>query len=246
MRRLLLLAMVVAPGTASAGRTFYGWLQGSETMPERGAEIGTFISEENKLEDDDNLRNTTWWIAPSIGINDQLELTLPVVFSWDRADHGGPRSTLEHYAADLKYRFVTADPVDRPAFAPAIQIGINRIVTGPRDVWEPHALLIGTYQVGAIHAAINLGATALVGPDAQDYQAVTGVGLSIAATDDLRFGIEAYGEFALNNSGTGNDSWAVVGPNLAWTHGRTWLSANYGIGVYKIRDAPKLNWGIAF
>ena len=39
---------------------------------------------------------------------------------------------------------------------------------------------------------------------------------------------------------------AAVGPNLAWSHGRTWLSAAYGIGIYHIRDAPKLNWGIAF
>ena len=33
---------------------------------------------------------------------------------------------------------------------------------------------------------------------------------------------------------------------MAWSHGRSWLSASYLIGVYHIRDAPKLNWGIAF
>lgn len=246
MGRLLLLAMVVAPGTASAGRTFYGWLQGSATMPERGAEIGTFISEENRLEDLHNNRDTTWWFAPSIGINDQLELTLPIEFAWDRADNTGPRSTMLHYAAELKYRFVTSDPVDKPAFAPAILVGVNRVVTGSRDVVEPHATLIGTYEAGAFHAAINLGIEALVSPDQQYYQAVPGVGVSIAATDDLRFGVEAFGEFALNLTDDGNYSWFAVGPNLAWTHGRTWISAAYGIGVYKIRDAPKLNWGIAF
>lgn len=246
VRRLLLLAMVVAPGTASAGRTFYGWLQGSETMPERGAEIGTFISEENRLEDLDNLRDTTWWIAPSIGINDQLELTLPIEFAWDRSDHTGPRSTMLHYAAELKYRFVTSDPVDKPAFAPAILVGVNRIVTGPRDVWEPHVTLIGTYDAGAFHAAVNLGLEALVGPANHYYQGQPAAGVSIAATGDLRLGLEAFGEVALNEGGSGNYSWFAVGPNLAWTHGRTWISAAYGIGVYKVRDAPKLNWGIAF
>ena len=39
---------------------------------------------------------------------------------------------------------------------------------------------------------------------------------------------------------------APAGPNVAWSHGRTWISAAYGIGLYHIRDAPKLNWGIAF
>ena len=237
---------MVAPGTASAGRTFYGWLQGSETMPERGAEIGTFISEENKLEDLDNLRDTTWWIAPSIGINDQLELTLPIEFAWDRADHTGPRSTMRSYAAELKYRFVTSDPVDKPAFAPAILVGVSRVVTGSRDGLEPHAMLIGTYEAGIVHAAINLGVAATVTPGQQYYQAITGAGISIAATGDLRFGVETFGELALNNSSDGNYSWLAVGPDLAWTHGRTWVSAAYGIGVYKVRDAPKLNWGIAF
>ncbi len=237
--------LVVAPGTASAGRTFYGWLQSSETMPERGAEIGTFISEENYLSELDNLRDTTWWIAPSIGINDQLELTLPITFAWDRADNTGPRSTMLHYAAELKYRFVTSDPVDKPAFAPAILVGVNRIVTGARDAVEPHVTLIGTYEAGIVHADLNLGATAVITPDSSYWQAVPGIGISIAATDELRFGVEAFGELALNDDG-GNYSWAAVGPNAAWTHGRTWISAAYGIGVYHVRDAPKFNWGIAF
>jgi hypothetical protein len=33
---------------------------------------------------------------------------------------------------------------------------------------------------------------------------------------------------------------------MAWSHGRSWLSGSYLIGVYHVRDAPRLNWGIAF
>lgn len=40
------------------------------------------------------------------------------------------------------------------------------------------------------------------------------------------------------------ESWAVVGPNLAWTHGRIWLSAAFGIGIYQIDTAPRFTWGI--
>jgi hypothetical protein len=38
----------------------------------------------------------------------------------------------------------------------------------------------------------------------------------------------------------------VFGPNLALTHGRFWLAGTFGIGVFGIDSAPRLNWGIAF
>ena len=246
MRRLALFACVVtAPGTASAGRSFFGWLQSSEIMPERGAEIGTFVSEENRLSQVDNLRDTTWWIAPSIGITDQLELTLPVELAWDRADHGGPRSTLSEYGVDLKYRFVTADPVDTPAFVPAIRARVLRVVTGPRDVADARVDLIGTYEAGAVQAAINVGVQGLISGGSQHFQALPGLGVSIETVADLRFGAEVFGEIALDD-GTGNYTWLAIGPNMAWSHGRSWWSAAYGIGLLHVRDAPKLNWGIAF
>lgn len=245
--RQLVLALVVAvPTSAHAGRTFYGWLQNTEVMPERGAEISTFVSEQNYLEDLDRLRDTTWWIGPSIGINDQLELTLPVEFAWDRSDHTGPRSNFTGYGAEIKYRFVTADPVDKPDFAPAIRVGVERVVTGPRDVWEPRVDFLGSYETGAVHALVNLGVEASIGPKEQQFQAVTGLGVSIETVEDIRVGAELFGQIALNDRDAGNYSWLAVGPNLAWSHGRSWLSASYGIGIYKVRDAPKLNWGIAF
>jgi hypothetical protein len=249
VRRFAVFAMVVAvPGTASAGRSFYGWLQSTEVMPERGAEIATFMSEENYLADQNNLRDTTWWIAPSIGINDQLELTLPVEFQWDRADGGPPRSVLSEYGVDLKYRFVSADPVDKPDFVPAVRARVQRIVTGPRDVVDARVDFIATYDAGPAQFAINVGAQALIGPNDQEYQGLPGLGVSIETVPDLRLGAEVFGEIGLNDVGVNNlnYTWVAVGPNMAWSHGRTWVSAAYGIGLYHVRDAPKLNWGIAF
>ena len=63
------------------------------------------------------------------------------------------------------------------------------------------------------------------------------------AVGDLRFGAEIFGQWSLDDNGP---SWAAVGPNLAWTHGRFWLSAAYGIGIHEIKDAPRMQWGIAF
>src|SRR3954454_6504842 len=81
---LALVALLIAAGTAHAGRTFYGWLYGTEVMPERGAELQTWISEENDAVPETHARETTCWIGPAIGITDQLELVLPVQFTWER------------------------------------------------------------------------------------------------------------------------------------------------------------------
>ncbi|HEY0250969.1 MAG TPA: hypothetical protein VGC41_05550, partial [Kofleriaceae bacterium] len=192
MRRLSWFAIVLlSSSSANAGRSFYGWLQDSQVMPERGAEIGTFVSEENYLSQLDNLRDTTWWIAPSIGITDQLELTLPVQFAWDRSDHTNPRSNFTEYGVDLKYRMVTAEPVDKPELVPAVRARVERIVIGPRDRWDARVDLIATYESGLFAAAVNVGAQGIIGPDSQYYQLVPGAGVSIDTTvSDLRVGAE--------------------------------------------------------
>ncbi|MEO6771742.1 MAG: hypothetical protein ABI467_01815 [Kofleriaceae bacterium] len=242
-RQLVMVMVVAVPATAHAGRSFYGWLQDTQVMPERGAELWTFISEENRQGPTNN-RDTTWWFAPAIGINDQLELELPVQFAWDRADDSPPRTSFVGYGAQLKYRFVTADPVDAPDFVPAIRASIDRVVIGTRDHWVPEVDLIGSYQTGRLDAVVNAGVVGEVAPDEQHFEAHTGAGVSIETVADLRFGAEVFAEISLDSDTSG--SWIAVGPNLSWSHGRSWLSASYGIGVYQIRDAPKLNWGIAF
>jgi hypothetical protein len=60
---------------------------------------------------------------------------------------------------------------------------------------------------------------------------------------DFRIGAEVFAQISLDDKGA---SWAVAGPNMSWTHGRFWVSATYGIGVYQIKDAPRMQWGIAF
>ena len=52
-------------------------IDGTEVLPERGAEAASWIQEENDLSDQNHLHETRWWIAPLIGINDQLELAIP-------------------------------------------------------------------------------------------------------------------------------------------------------------------------
>src|SRR5437660_1217653 len=76
------MVLLVASGTAHAGRTFYGWLYGTEVMPERGVELETWVDERNVQFMSAQDHETTWWVAPLIGITDQLELALPIESKW--------------------------------------------------------------------------------------------------------------------------------------------------------------------
>jgi len=236
---VLFAAVIATPGTAHAGRTFYGWLQGTEVMPERGAEIATFVSEENRQADAMNASESNWWIAPQIGITDQLELGLPVQFQWQGATSS---TSFVDFGAELRYRLVTQDPVDKPDFAPLVRVGLFRQVTGTRDEWQPELDVVGSYQTGRVHAVVDLGLVGTINADHHHFDARPGVGVSIEAVEDLRVGAEVFSEISIDQDAM----WFAAGPNIAWSHGRTWISAAYGIGLYHIRDAPKLNWGIAF
>ena len=238
--------MVIAPATAHAGRTFYGWLYGTEVMPERGAEIQTWISEENDVGPENHARETDWWIGPAIGITDQLELVLPVQLAWERTGTmSGPpaaRTTLDNYGVELRYRLVTQDPVDAPPWAPLIRVAIKRDVTQPNAL-QPEADFVLSYQDGIFHELVDLGAVFNVTSDKTHVELHPGGGFSIEVAESLRFGGEVFASLTPDDNYA---NWVAAGPNMAWSHGRTWISASFGIGLKDIKDTGRLQWGIAF
>src|SRR5262245_8823896 len=120
-RALVLLMMVAAPGSALAGRTFYGWLYGTEVMPERGAELQTWLTEANKSDGAAETHETSWLLSGLVGVTDQLELGFPIVFQWSHAEPNPAKTVFERYGVEARYRFVTPDPVDAPAFVPLVR-----------------------------------------------------------------------------------------------------------------------------
>ena len=240
---LALLAIVLAEGAAHAGRSHFGWLYDTETVPERGVELEQWITDQRMQSPAHEDETSIWW-APIIGITDQLELAVPVQWEWD-ASGGSRRTIISNYGAELRYRLVTSDPVDAPAWVPLIRVSISKPVVEKQPAAEVQADFVLSYTCGRVHAAANVGVygAVLQGPDV--WSTRSGAGASIEVTDELRLGAEAYGEFGLS-SGSSDDDWATVGPDLSWTHGRFWLSASYGIGVYQIFSAPRIKWAVAF
>ena len=236
---MVIVTVLVCARTAHAGRTFFGWLYGTEVMPERGAEIQTWVYEKNGR---GPLKETGLWWSPLIGVTDQLELALPVEFAWTRADGGDADFTFTHWGVEARYRLVSQDPEDAPAFAPLIRAAVKRDV-GVRNAVQPEVDLVASYDIGRVQLLVDLGMVGQFTKDDNRLEFRPGAGISVQVCGDLRLGAEAYAELDLDDS---DRSWAMVAPNLAWSHGRTWISAAMGIGIYQIDNAPRVMWGIAF
>lgn len=237
------LGVLAAPAIASAGRTQYGWLYGTEVMPERGAEIQTWVDEENGRRPGD-IHWTTWGFQALVGVTDQLELALPLEFLWKKSDLAAPSFTWSRYAVEARYRFVSQDPVDAPPFAPLARIAVIRdVIVRDVVVVEGNFVLSTITPSGSVQGLLDLGVAAAIGKDDQTFELRPGLGISVKAVGDLRFGAEVFAEIDLESK---DRSWAAAGPNVAWSHGRFWLSASFGIGFYHVSTAPRLQWGIAF
>ena len=239
---MLTAVLVAAPGSAHAGRTFFGWLYGTEVMPERGAELQSWITEENKP----GVAETSWLIGAQVGITDQLEIGFPTEFTWEKEDPNPGSTRFNRFGVEARYRFVTQDPVDAPQFVPLVRVAVKRMVTDREGV-RPEVDLVMSYESGIAQVLVDLGFVAELTNKAMTdnkYELHPGVGLSVLAVDDLRVGAEVYMELK-----TGDEkNWFIAGPDLSWTHGRFWLSAVYGIGLKRdyIHSAPRIQWGIAF
>lgn len=234
--------IVIGHGNASAGRTFYGWLYGTEVMPERGVELQTWVLEKDNLGDGHKRETSVWW-GPLIGVTDQLELALPIEFEWTSLDGVGSSFTLRRFGVEARYRFVTQDPENAPAFAPLLRVAVKRDVT-TRDAVVAEADLVASYESGPVHALVDLGVAGQIKSGDAVFEVRPGAGVSVKVTDELRLGAEGYFEYNLKE-GAG-ENWAAVGPNMAWTHGRFWLSGAALIGIDNIKFAPRFMFGVAF
>lgn len=236
-----LLVACLWPRTADAGRSFYGWLYGTEVMPERGVELQTWILETNGRSPGDARSSSIWW-GPLIGVTDQLELALPFELTSTGSDTADPAFSFRRYGIEARYRLVSSDPVDAPPLAPLVRIAAKRDVA-EREMVRVEADAVVSYEVGAVHALIDVGLVGDLRSSSATWGLRPGGGVSVAVGEELRVGAELYSEINLD---VASESWAAIGPNLAWTHGRFWLSASLGVGVYHVTTAPRLMWGIAF
>jgi hypothetical protein len=150
------VALALIPARAvHAGLSRFGWLLDTDVVPERAVELQQWTAEEGQQGATNHDETTLAW-APVVGITDRVEVALPVEWTWQAADGVSSRTAFSRFGAELRWRLVTNDPVEAPAFAPLVRVAVNRIVT-ERDALEVAADLVGSYHCGRIHVVGNAG-----------------------------------------------------------------------------------------
>ncbi len=235
MRALVIVALLGTP--ASAGRTFFGWFEGTDVLDDRTVELQTRLTERNDL-GDTRIRDTALWLGPQIGITNHLELTLPVEMVWTSAVGIDQDFALRRYGAELRYRVTDRDH----ALAPVAKLSATRDVVR-RDVIHAELDTAVSYTTGRLYAGGSIGVVGDVNRGGLRLTVRPAVAAAISVTDELRVGAELHAELERDR---GSTSWIVAGPSVSWTHGRCWVSATYGLGIKDVSSAPRLVWAIAF
>jgi hypothetical protein len=235
MRALVIIALLATP--AHAGRSSFGWFEGTDVLDERAVELQTRLTERNDL-GDTRIRETTLWLGPQVGITNQLELTLPFEMGSTSAVGIDQDFALRQHGAELRYRFTERDN----AIAPLAKLSVIRDVVR-RDAIHAELDAAVSYTIRGVYVGGSLGVIGDVNRGGLRLTVRPALAASIAVTGYLRAGAELHAELERESGAT---SWIVAGPSASWTHGRFWLSATYGIGLSNISSAPRLVWAVAF
>jgi hypothetical protein len=239
MRKALVLLVLVAAAPADAGRSRFGWLYDTETLPVRVVEIESWVQEEDGKGGADE---TLVWLAPIIGLTNRLELAFPV--EWGVTETAtSATSGLERYGAELRVRLNEPDPVEAGPFGALLRLAVKRQAMEHKRV-RLEGDAIASWEDGPVRLAVDLGVVVEATRDESSLELKPAGGVSLSAIGELRVGAEAVAEI---HPGTNNEiDWVAVGPNLAFAHGRTWLSAALLVGLKHIDLVPRFNWAIQF
>jgi len=237
MRRSIstVAVLIASAAPAHAGRSHFGWMYGTDIIPERGVEIESWLVEENQKGNSNGGETAFWW-GPVMAFTQHVEFAISA-----EANEEGGSPHFTRWGADFRYRFQSPDAVDAGPFALKVRVGAKRLILD-RAGLRGETDIIASYTAGRVFAQIDAGAVFEYVPDADEAEFRPAGGISVRAIGDLRFGVETYGELIVKGEGT---SWLVVGPTISITSGRFWGAATYGIGVFGIRDAPRLTFGVA-
>jgi len=245
MTRLYLPITVVIvaafSGRATAGRAPFAWTYGTEVNPEHMVESETWISEENKKGDTKQDETLIWW-GPTVGITAHLEGTIPIQFARNSDLSTSGATDLKLWGGELRYRFNSPDPVEAGPVTALVRVAAFRMVEARAGIRGEADLVVG-FEQGRFLINADVGLVSEHTPMSTALEIRPAGGISVLAFDKLRLGVESYSELNVRGDSV---SWLVIGPSASWTHGRFWLSAALGEGIFGIHTAPRVKFGIQF
>src|SRR5262245_37612102 len=98
----VLTALALGGGPAHAGRSHFGWLYGSELVPENGTEVETWILEENKKGDNKRDETSFWW-GPVFSLTQHLEFAIPVEAAFEDEHDGNASVHFSRWGVEARY-----------------------------------------------------------------------------------------------------------------------------------------------
>jgi hypothetical protein len=236
--RALALALILTGATqAHAGRTHFGWLYDTETLPQLGVELETWIQEENKVDDE----ATLFWWAPVVGVIDRIEIAVPIALKLG-VTPAGATFGFNRFGLEGRFKLTNPDPVEAGPFSLLIRAGGFRLV-GERGQYRLELGVVAALDVGRVHLTLDAESVLELGNRPVVFELEPGLGISVRIVDQFRLGAEVASSFHLDGSG---QLWIAAGPNLSWTLGRFWLSGSFLIGITGITTAPRINFAVAF
>lgn len=241
-RRLLVALVVVAtPSLAHAGRSRFGWLYGTEINPERGVEVESWIVEVNKQGPGKTDETDFWW-GPVIALTPHLEIAIPVESEYHN-DHDGtaPSTQVVRFGGEVRYRPQSPDRIDAGPLANLFRFGVKRMIDNRSGI-RTELDVVTSYECGSVFALVDLGVIDEHVPGVDVFEIHSGAGVSVRLADGWRVGGETYGEITMTGDGV---SWAVIGPTVGLTAGRFWGAATLGVGMFGVRDAGRITFGLA-
>ena len=164
---------------------------------------------------------------PVVALTDQVELALPVEFTF--ADAGaGSHTQLAWWGGELRWRLAPSDPLENCwPITPLVRLAVTR--SPPQHATRLEGDLVVSKDVAAkLHLVLDVAVQADITSSATAAKTNPGLGASWSFSDDLRAGVELVGEKHLK--GEGEAAWLSGGPNLSYTHGRFWVTAGLAVG----------------
>jgi hypothetical protein len=235
-------------GPAQAGRRAFSWAYDTEIVPKGDVELEQWLWARSRAPAFPSQPASYWvWWGPVLGLSQHLELALPFQV---RATQSV--TELESFEADLRYRLFPRG--DDSAFQPLVRLAWHQAIrtANPSRV---DLTLAGSYQLeGGLRAVLNLGAQVGIPALRGSGGGVRVLGTYSAGVaypvipDELQLSLESFGEVPMR--GLELKPHVFIGPNVAWTFGRTWVTVGTLVGLTGLfpetpRFMPRLIWAVA-
>lgn len=253
----LILAAMLTPSQAAAGRRAFLFLYDSEIVPEGDVELEQWWWSESRIgrnEVRQTPRPAIYWIwsAPVFGLSNHLELALPFQISAT-----GNSTTLQQFSAEASYRFFSREKDG--GFQPLVRVSYHHAIRGNAPSTIEGAFTLAYGKPNELHLVANAAATvSLPWPEVQPplpqpLEPSVGAGISypLVPGGEWRIATEFLAEFQVSSQSTSsNFPRYFLGGALSWTRGRVWITAGTMVGLTGLSSAsppfiPRLLWAVA-